>query len=476
MKTAFGRAFSTYIVILLSTLLLVGVFFQMMTKSYLKNKAMEDLKEDCSTVAQLAGIYYANDALTSREFLINLSVASQVSDADAVICDTSGRLVLCSDSPLGCEHQGLIIANQEYLSRVLTQEYVVSGGILEGLYEDARYVVSTAIRNTAGDAVGIVIASSPTVSTLSVLNKLSDSYLFISVLVILAAVVVMSFYTRKSSNPLRDMAKTANDFGHGNLKARASVPEGAPREFQELALSFNNMAQSLEKSEYQRKEFVANVSHELKTPMTTIGGYVDGILDGTIPPEQQQHYLQIVSDETKRLSRLVRSMLDISQLQDQGRIPEEKKSRFDVEECAGQVLITFEQKITAKKLNVQVSMPEHPVFTHACEDYITQAIYNLVDNAVKFCPEGGCLGLQIREGSNKIYVTVFNDGPTIPPQELPLLFDRFHKLDKSRSQNRDGWGLGLYIVRTLICSHGEDISVSSADGKTEFTFTLPLVN
>ena len=477
MKTAFSRAFSTYIMILLSALLLVGVFFQMMTKSYLKSKTLEDMKADCSTVAQLAGIYQSNDALTSREFLINLSVAARVSDADAVICDADGRLLLCSDAPLGCEHQGMIITDQAYLDRVKSQEYVVSSGIIEGLYTDSRYVVSTAIRNTqTQQAVGLVMVSSPTLSTLTVLNRLSDSYLFISVLVILVAVVVMSFYTRKSSDPLRDMARTANAFGHGNLKARASVPQGAPREFQELALSFNNMAQSLEKSEYQRKEFVANVSHELKTPMTTIGGYVDGILDGTIPPEQQRHYLQIVSDETKRLSRLVRSMLDISQLQDQGSIPEEKKTRFDVEECAGQVLITFEQKITSKKLSVEVDMPEHPVYTQACEDYITQVIYNLMDNAVKFCPEGGTLGLRIREGRDKLYVSVSNTGDTIPAQELPLLFDRFHKLDKSRSQNRDGWGLGLYIVRTLISSHGEDISVSSADGKTEFTFTLPLVN
>ena len=210
--------------------------------------------------------------------------------------------------------------------------------------------------------------------------------------------------------------------------------------------------------------------------MTTIGGYVDGILDGTIPAGEQDRYLQIVSYETKRLSRLVRSMLDISQLQEQGAIPEEKKSRFDVEECAGLVLITFEQTITEKNINVEVDMPDHPVFTFACQDYITQVIYNLMDNAVKFCPKGGALGLRIRQAENKIYVSVFNDGQTIPATELPLLFDRFHKLDKSRSQNREGWGLGLYIVKTLVCSHGEDISVSSADGRTEFTFTLPLVN
>ena len=121
-------------------------------------------------------------------------------------------------------------------------------------------------------------------------------------------------------------------------------------------------------------------------------------------------------------------------------------------------------------------MPSHPIFTFAGQDAITQVIYNLVDNAVKFCPEGGTLSLFVREGGNKIYVGVSNDGQTIPAEELPLVFDRFHKTDKSRSQNRDSWGLGLYIVRTLIDSHGENISVTSRDGKTTFTFTLPLVN
>ena len=297
-----------------------------------------------------------------------------------------------------------------------------------------------------------------------------------AVLVVLVALVLMTIYARKNSTPLQDMAKTATAFGHGNLKARASVPPDAAKEVQDLGLAFNNMAVSLEKSEYQRQEFVANISHELKTPMTTIGGYVDGILDGTIPPEQQRHYLQIVSDETKRLSRLVRSMLDISRLQEQEGIPEEKKTRFDVSECVGRVLITFEKPINSKNLDVQVDFPEHPVYTRACEDYITQVIYNLMDNAVKFCPRDGTLGLSVRYAGNKVYVSISNTGTAIPPQELPLLFDRFHKLDKSRSQNRDGWGLGLYIVKTIICSHGEDISVTSNDTRTEFTFTLPFVN
>ena len=477
MKTTFSRTFVTFAVILLAALLLVGISFQLLVRSYLTNKAVEGLKADSSAIANVAAAYYKDDTLSNKDFLIILSVVSEISDADTVICDASGKLILCSDSPLGCEHQGMAITGTEYLNRILTQEYIASTGIIEGLYPDARYVVSTTIRDSQNDqVVGIVIVSTPMAETLSILKRISDTYIFVSVLAVLAAVVALIIYTRKSSGPLRDMARTANAFGHGDLKARAQVPEGAPEEILELALAFNNMAQSLEKSEYQRKEFVANVSHELKTPMTTIGGYVDGILDGTIPSEQQSRYLQIVSDETRRLSRLVRSMLDISQLPEQGTIPDEKKTCFDVTECAGQVLIAFERKILDKKLDVQVDMPELPVITFACRDYITQVIYNLVDNAVKFCPEGGMLGLHIRPGQKKIYVSVSNSGQPIPAKELPLVFDRFHKLDKSRSQNRDGWGLGLYIVKTLVCSHAEDISVTSNEEKTTFTFTLPIAN
>jgi len=475
MKTTFSRSFFAYAVILLAALLLVGVSFQFLVRNFLTEQVYEDLKSDSAAVAQIASAYLRQDTVNSQDFLVSLAVAERVSGNDTVICDAQGQILLCSSAPLGCAHQGLAITSRDYLQKVTAETFVVSSGLVEGLYTDNRYVVSTAIRGPGEEFLGLVMVSAPTANTQSVLKRISDIYLFVSVLVVLAAVVIMTVYARKSSSPLRDMARTAAAFGHGNLKARAQVPEDAPEEIRDLALAFNNMAQSLEKIEYGRKEFVANVSHELKTPMTTIGGFVDGILDGTIPPEQQSKYLQIVSGETKRLSRLVRSMLDVSQMQD-GMVPEEKKSRFDITECAGQVLITFESKINDKQLDVQVSFPEHPVITYACRDYITQVIYNLVDNAVKFCPQGGSLGLSVREGGQKVFVRISNNGQTIPAQELPLLFERFHKLDKSRSQNRDGWGLGLYIVKTLVCAHGEDISVSSADGTTEFTFTLPLAN
>ena len=475
MRSTFSRTFFPAAVLMLTALLLIGAAFPVLVRNYLNEQALSDLENDGKAIAQLASAYYTEGSLSRREFLVNLSLAGQVSDADAVIFDGNGRLILCSNAPFGCEHQGWIIS-RDYLHKVTQTGIARDTGIFSGLYTQVRYVVSVPIPDArTGNPIGMVMVSIGTDHTETVVNRMQDIYLLVSVLAVVLAVLVMMVFARRHSRPLRDMAKTASAFGHGDLNARVPTSDSYAREVEELALAFNNMADSLQKSEYQRQEFVANVSHELKTPMTTIGGYIDGMLDGTIPPERHRYYMQIVSDETKRLSRLVRSMLDISQLQAESGIPEEKKTRFDLEEVAGQVLITFEQKILSKKLEVQVDFPEHSVFVFACQDYILQVIYNLIDNGVKFCPEGGLLQLRVTEGGGKAFVSVSNEGEPIPAEELPLVFDRFHKMDKSRSQNRDGWGLGLYIVKTLVCAHGENISVTSQNNRTQFTFTLPLV-
>jgi len=474
MKTSFSRSFFTAATILLLALVVLGTSFQLQVNHYMEDSTVSGLQQDAVIISNLAAAYGVDGRLSSRDLLLNLDIISQVTDADVIICDARGYIILCSDALTGCDHNGWQV-NAEYLNQVVSAGSFTGTGIIRNLYPDERYVVAVPILN-GKQLQGIVMVSSPTSATNQILNRISNIFLTAAVFVVLLAVLAVTAFARRESRPLRDMAKVANAFAHGNLKARVKIEEDCSEEMEELALAFNNMALSLQKSEYQRQEFVANVSHELKTPMTTISGYIDGILDGTIPENRRDHYLRIVSDETKRLSRLVRSMLDISQLQKEEGIPEDKKMHFDLEECAGQVLITFEKKINDKGLEVDVDFPEHPVYTMANRDYITQVIYNLLDNAVKFCPEGGTLGLKIREGGNKAYVSVSNTGETIPAEELPLVFDRFHKLDKSRSQNRDGWGLGLYIVKTIVCSHGENISVSSKDGKTEFTFTMPLVN
>ena len=475
MKSTFSRTFTAAAVILLTAVVLLGTVFPSLVKEYLTEQTISGLEKDAAVISNLATAYSIEGSLDRKDFLLNLNLVADISESDVVICNTEGRIVICTCPVMGCDHLGLDV-DDNYLQKVLQNGGDTATGIIRGLYEESRYVVSVPILSSDGNSfAGIVIVSTPTAASLAIQNRIFRIFMTTGLAAVFIAIIAMSLFARNHSFPLKEMARTANAFGHGDLDARVRLYDTYSEEVEELALAFNNMASILQRSEYQRQEFVANVSHELKTPMTTISGYIDGILDGTIPENRHRYYLQIVSDETKRLSRLVRRMLDISKLQDQ-QIPEDQKIHFDLEDCCGQVLITFEKKITDKKLEVDVDIPMYPVYTIANQDAVTQVIYNLLDNAVKFCPEGGTLGLKIREGGGKAYVSVSNTGQTIPSEELPLVFDRFHKIDKARTSNRDGWGLGLYIVKTIICSHGENISVSSKDGVTEFTFTMPLVN
>ena len=474
MKSNFGRTFFPAVISVVSALLALGLLLQMLIQDDIEKKASETLKKDAIIVSKLAEAYNKAGVNEPHHFFLNIELLASTTDTDIVICDPEGFLRLCSDAPMGCEHQGLMV-NPILMERVNREGIFVEKGIVGGLYQENRYMVCSSMIYADRTMPGMVIVSAPVERFAAQGDSFNALYIYGSLLVFALCVTVLSLFARHSSRPLNELNRAAVAFGHGNLDTRVEIDPAAPKDVQELALSFNNMADSLQKSEYRRQEFVANVSHELKTPMTPIAGFADGILDGTIPAEKQEYYLQLISQETKRLNRLVRSMLDVSKLHEQEGIPDEQKTQFDITDCVGRVLLTFEQKILSKKLDVQVNFPDYSLYTSAQEDQIVQVIYNLLDNAVKFCPEEGILGLQITEQGSKIYVSISNTGPTIPPAELPLVFDRFHKIDKSRTE-RDGWGLGLYIVKTIVCAHGEDLSVTSKDDKTEFTFTLPLIH
>ena len=471
MKTIYRRFMIPAALVLFCALLMVAAVFQYQARAQMRHNNYEILEATADTVSRLATAYYGEASLESDQFYMSVTAASRAANAQTVICDGQGRLVMCSEAPYGCSHRGMVIS-KSYMERVYRLKVARAEGKIEALYEDARFVVGMPIYDKGGVPSGIVLTSTSLEPTLDAFRELMTVCVLTSLGAVCVAIVLMALILRRQNSPLQEIRRTANDFAHGKLSSRLKVNRKHPVDVQELALAFNNMAEALEKAEMQRQEFVANVSHELKTPMTTISGFMDGILDGTIPPEEQPKYMRLVSEETKRLSRLVRSMLDISKLPQEGGVPEERKSQFDVAECVGRVLITFEQKITQKGLDVQVNFPDLPVYTRADQDSITQVIYNLLDNAVKFCQQGGRLGVEIRQTKDKIYVAVSNTGNPIPAEELPLVFERFHKTDKSRT-DKDGWGLGLYIVKTIVCSQGENIRVSSAGDTTEFTFTLP---
>jgi len=223
--------------------------------------------------------------------------------------------------------------------------------------------------------------------------------------------------------------------------------------------------------EKMRSSFLGNVSHDLRTPMTTISGFIDGILDGTIPKEKHDYYLRIISGEVKRLSRLVSALLDISRIQAGERkfVPE----NFDICELGREILISFEKRIDEKRLDVSFECDRDSMIAFADRDAIHQVLYNLCDNAVKFSREGGMLRMRFEVLDKRIHVSVYNEGNGISAEDLPFVFDRFYKTDKSRSLDKTGVGLGLYICRSVIEAHEENITVRSEEGKyCEFEFTV----
>lgn len=317
---------------------------------------------------------------------------------------------------------------------------------------------------------GWIVVCSYTAYWERVTEDLSKTVITSALLVLLAAMVAAYVITVRTTEPLREMSVAARKFAAGKFDARVRV--SGRDEVSELAEAFNQMADSLENLEKMRSSFIANVSHDLRTPMTTIAGFIDGIRDGVIPPEEQDHYLEIVSIEIQRLSRLVSALLDLSRIQAGDRKFVMKP--FDICEMARLILISFEKKIDEKRLDVSFACDEDRILVNADHDAIYQVFYNLCHNAVKFSADGGALRICIsEEKGKKIRVSIYNDGQGIPAEDLGMVFERFYKSDKSRGLDKSGVGLGLFISKTIISAHGEKIWVESEYGKNcEFFFTL----
>ena len=469
MKTTYRRQFTMILCLLVAAILVIGLSFLYLFDRYAQDHQKQSLDDTAQSVTELVQSYSAT-YLNSWEFRTNLAVAARASDNDIVICNSEGVVCICMERS-NCEHLGKRL-DSDTVDTLFQGEKAKLNKAVSTLYGDERMASAIAVLNNDGSRLCIVVVSVQKAAITALTEKMLRVFLLAALLILVAALLAIPIFTRREARPIQEMAAAARQIAHGNLDVR--VPTGNENEeLEELAVAFNNMTLALKNSETIRNEFVANISHELKTPMTTIAGYLDGMLDGTIPPEKYRYYMELVSTEARRLSRLVRSMLDISRLRDQG-IPADQKTNFDICEAAGQALLCFEQRINQKKLNVEIDMPDEGLTIHAAQDSVTQVLYNLIDNAVKFVNESGTLSVRIRRHGNSAMISVGNTGKTIPPEELPLLFDRFHKIDKSRSNDRDGWGLGLYIVKTIVLAHGEDVYVTSQDGKTEFTFSMSL--
>jgi signal transduction histidine kinase len=293
--------------------------------------------------------------------------------------------------------------------------------------------------------------------------------ILVVVWVCLAAVVTIYIVSYSILKPLRDISKATKDFSRGKFDTRLSIRGN--NELSELSESFNQMAIALNSKDEMQKNFLSSVSHDLRTPMTTIAGFIDGIVDGAIPEEKHQYYLEIIQKEIKRLSRLVISLLDISRIQS-GETKFDMKS-FNICETARQTVISFENQFIEKELDVDCEFEEFDMMAYGDKDAINRVIYNLCHNAIKFSYQKGKYIVKVKNEGKFIRFSIFNEGIGITSEEIPFVFDRFYKTDKSRGLDKSGAGLGLFISKTIIEAHGGKIRVESDYGKNcTFSFTV----
>lgn len=411
----------------------------------------------------------------------NLGVTSNAIDADVFFCNTDGRVVLCKEDFLynyspdsdGCMlHKGYIIPND--IMAAVTKGYFFSSSKVQGLYSERTFLAGAPVR-VGGTVIGAVFAATPLESSFrEYATRIMSLFLSSAIFAAALSFLVVYAFTAKLTRPLRQMSNATKAYAQGDFSKRVVV-RGSD-EFAELCQNFNRMASALSLLESSRRSFVANVSHELKTPMTTIGGFIDGMLDGTIPPEKRNEYLQIVSSETKRLSRLVTSMLNLSKIE-AGEL-EPKRSEFDISPLIIDCLLSFEQEIEKKNIEITGLDAIGQIKILADRDMIYQVIYNLVDNAVKFVNENGEISVSAGENSqSKLFISIQNTGEGVSSEEIGKIFERFYKVDKSRSYDVKSAGLGLYLCKTIVELHGGQIYAESVEGQfTRFTIIFEKID
>ena len=474
MKSIYLRSFAATAATVTMCFLIIALSFVGIGRSYVISEYRESMEHTAQEVARMAMAVSHGDSLSSWLLGMSISSIAEATGDHVFITDAEGTVLTCSDRAPVCEHLGMRVSEETLVSVREAGKYDERTD-LGGMYPLARYVAAVPVLSSPGseELIGYVFVSNASDNMLGGWSAFLMMAAIVALGVFCAALLVSLLYSKHLARPLDEMASASRKFAKGDFSVRVRQTDDPSSEMGMLIDSFNRMADSLEQSEKRRSEFIGNISHELRTPMTTISGFADGILDGTIPPGEQDKYLRAIRDETKRLSRLVREMLSLSQTRARAS-DASRRTVFDLTELILQTLLSFEGRATKKDLDVDPQLPDNHILVRADKDAITQVIYNLLDNAVKFAAPGSCLVLRLYKERGKAYVSVKDFGETIPPDDLPFIFDRFHKSDRSRSMDKEGVGLGLYLVKTILTSHDEDIAVKSENGATEFVFTLAL--
>lgn len=477
-KGIFRRYFTVFLGMILISIVTLGAMLLFFSSQYFRESEHNMLDEHAKNAANLAQKNLEQNSLNhqgkeeeaplkvDRDILSDsFRLMSLSRNVDIMLLDSQGKALISTSEE---DNFHIYRVPQSILNRTAKEGFYKGVDTLGKIYNVPHYFVAYPIKDLEDQNVGVVIATSSTTGMSGFLKEILKMFLFSSAAVLLISAIIIYFVTKRIVKPLKEMSEVAQAFGKGDFTRRVSVTDN--NEVGQLALAFNNMASSLSVNEVMHRSFVANVSHELKTPMTTIGGFIDGILDGTIPQEKQSYYLKIVSDEVKRLSRLVVSMLNIARIE-AGEM-KINPANFNMMDTIFSVLFSFEQKIEQKNIEIRGLTDERQIVV-GDQDLIHQVVYNLLDNAIKFTPENGYIEFSIYTEEERLFVGIKNSGAGIPKEQIEHIFDRFYKTDKSRSFDKKGVGLGLYIVKNILNLHGGEIMVRSKVGEfSQFIFSV----
>lgn len=464
-KTLYLKLILAYIIFGLFGFVVVATFVSNMTMDHLKKEKADALYREATLIANTYATDLYNNETALETVKTQLDALDTYLDATLWIINPSGRMVLDSSSPLDVENE-IVIENFD--PTVTEGSYYTIGNFFQTFDENMLSVFAPITSDYK--VKGYVVIHSTMSSIQNEANSLLNISYIMLVILFLLSLIILIFFTEIVYIPLRKITEATEQYASGNMHYEFSVE--SEDEMGYLAATLSYMASEIARSEDDQKKFVANVSHDFRSPLTSIKGYLEAMIDGTIPPEMYEKYLNILLNETERLRKLTNSLLTLNNLNTKGIML--NKTDFDINRTIRNVAATFEGTCRAKTIAIELVLTGEEMYVVADVDKIQQVLYNLLDNAIKFSHHDSVIKIETSEKHNKIFVSVKDSGIGIPKDDLKLIWDRFYKSDLSRGKDKKGTGLGLSITKEIIRSHGENINVISTEGVgTEFIFSLP---
>lgn len=477
--TTFSRLMQVFILIIFICVgMLMGIFYFTMRDVQIQNR-MNALKSQAYDIAYLAGSAQSSGleqalglaAPTSTEMLrYKLSSVYDEYKAYCMVVDRRGEvttyfLSLINDYPelkAGFDLRSILGS----LQAVLNGQEVVQQ--VQGPNGPMFTVAVPWVQS--GRVLGAVYIQTAAQTVRASYEDLAMRVLLVSVLAVILAASIIFIYTKRLSKPLLEISRASTNMARGDFSLQVS--QEGPREVHDLAVSFNTMSAKLRDTEQTRRDFIANLSHELRSPMTNIRGFIQGLLDGTIPREEERHYLEVVLDETDRLTKLVAGLLNLSRIESKDTTL--ALSTFNINELIRVVLIPKISQIEQKNIDIQLLFEQESGMVVADRDQIEQVLINLTDNAVKFTPAGGRITISTAlQDTRTLAVSVQDNGPGVLPEDRPYIFDRFYKADKAHTFG-NGTGLGLAISRMIMERHQQTLVLEETQVGAKFVFTLKI--